>query len=408
MKKNLYFTLLVFLLVAMFLPYQQALTQTQVKSDTTNVVSGDTMWVGWQKTGSWGTVRPNALRNAIMGDTGKDANTRANANRIYGLKNGGFYWEDDDINFTGYTLRLVGGSFADANLPTGNTRPPMLQMTDTRADGTTSAGHLITANSSLTLKNIFVTGCTNVNGVQTAYQPITMPGNNNTYIIDNCVFQRSNFSLIVFTGTGNTATITNNKFRNLIESPPTQQWTGRGVSIWADQQSVVMENNTFFNLGFATFQMEGGSALYLRFNHNTIANLGRCVMSGSGDWWQNAYFTNNLIINGYWEGEGYTDMHGSGRDVRNTYDGLFHIATLPSSYGTLQSRRIVIAKKLGLFRSKDYCKVSWFLGRRHDHACLVHGSCFQTRLGYSVFSKCWRTCVYSRYELVKCNAGRNG
>ena len=278
-----------------------------------------------------------------MGDTVKGGG-RANTNRIYGLKNGGFYWEDDDISFTGFTLRLVGGSFADANLPTGSTRPPMLQMTDTRADGTSSAAHLITASGSLTLKNIFVTGCTNVNGVQTAYQPITFPANNCTFIADNCVFQRSNFSLIVVTGTGNTVTITNNKFRNLIESPPTQQWTGRGVSIWADNASVIMENNTFFNLGFTTFQVEGGSASYLRYNHNTIANLGRCVMSGSGDWWQSAYFTNNLIINGYWEGEGYADMHGQGRDTRNIYDGLFHVATLPSSYGTLQTRRIVIAK----------------------------------------------------------------
>jgi hypothetical protein len=67
-------------------------------------------------------------------------------------------------------------------------------------------------------------------------------------------------------------------------------------------------------------------------------------MSGSGDWWQSAYFTNNLIINAYWEGEGYADMHASGRDTRNIYDGLFHIATLPASYGTMQSRRVVIAK----------------------------------------------------------------
>jgi hypothetical protein len=343
MKKYFYLTLFVLLLVAVLLPCQQALAQTQIKSDTTNVISGDTMWVGWQRTGTWGTVRPNALYLAVMGDTLAGAK-RANLNRIYGLKNGGFYWEDDDISFSTFTLRLVGGVFADANLPSGSTRPPMLQMTDTRADGTGSAAHLITANSSLTLKNMFITGCTNVNGVQTAYQPITFPANNSTLIVDNCVFQRSNFSLVVMTGVGNTATITNNKFRNLIESPPTQQWTGRGVSIWSDQQSVVMENNTFFNLGFATFQMENGSATYLRFNHNTIVNIGRCVMSGSGDWWQNAYFTNNLIINGYWEGEGYGDMHAGGRDVRNVYDGLFHVATLPASYGTLQSRRVVIAK----------------------------------------------------------------
>jgi hypothetical protein len=344
MKIHLYFTLFVFLLVVLFLPCQQALAQvTQIKSDTTNTISGDTMWVAYQRTGTYNTIRPNALRSAIFGDT-TATGARANLNRIYGLKNGGFYWEDDDISFSTFTLRLVGGSFADANFPTGRTMPPMFQMTDTRADGTTSALHLITASNNLTLKNIFVTGCSNVNGTQTAYQPITFPASNCTFIVDNCVFQRSNFSLIVVTGTGNTVSVTNCKFRNLLESPPTQQWTGRGVSIWADNQSVVMENNTFFNVAFATFQVEGGSAAYLRYNHNTIVNLGRCVMSGSGDWWQSAYFTNNLIINGYWEAEGYADMHGTGRDVRNIYDGLFHVATLPASYGTMQSRRVVIAK----------------------------------------------------------------
>jgi hypothetical protein len=295
MKIHLYFSLIVLLLVALFLPCQQALAQTLIASDTTNSISGDTLWVAWQKTGpSWGTVRVNALRSAILGDT-VAGGTRKNLNRIYAMKNGGYYWEADDISFSGYTLRLIGKSFADANFPSGRTTPPVLQMADSRDDGTAGANHLITASSDLVMKNLFVTGCTNVNGVQTAYQPITFPANNCSMTIDNCVFQRSNFSLVVMTGTGNTTSITNCKFRNLIESPPTQQWTGRGVSIWADQQSVIMENNTFFNLGFATFQMEGGSARYLRYNHNTIANLGRCIMSGSGDWWQSAYFTNNLI-----------------------------------------------------------------------------------------------------------------
>jgi hypothetical protein len=373
MQKNFYFSLFVLLLVALVLPCQQVLAQTQIASDTTNSISGDTLWVAWQKTGSsWGTVRTNALRSAILADTGATASEQANANRIYGLKNGGYYWESDDIAFSGFTLRIVGASFADENFPNGRTAPPMLQMTDTKDDGSAGAAHLITASSSLTLKNLYISGCTNVNGVQTAYQPITFPANNSTFIVDNCILTRSNFSLVVITGAGNTVSVTNCKFRNLIESPPTQQWTGRGVSIWADQESVIIENNTFFNLGFATFQMENGSAKYLRYNHNTLVNIGRCVMSGSGDWWQSAYFTNNLLVNVYWEGEGYSDMHQAGRDARNVYDGYFHIATLPSSYGTQETRRVVIAKnaayvdplvlgKYGTGSGADTITRAWFM-----------------------------------------------
>ena len=135
----------------------------------------------------------------------------------------------------------------------------------------------------------------------------------------------------------------NNKFRNLVERPITQQWCGRGISIWADQDSVVVENNTFFNLGFTVLQIEGGSAKYVRFNHNTIVLCGRQMTTGN--WWQNAYFTNNLIVNGWWHGEGSADLTATGRDPRQTYNGLFTIGPLPSVYGVPnEARRIVIAK----------------------------------------------------------------
>lgn len=369
MKIRFYFPLFVLLLVALVCFSQHAQAQfTQLASDTTNVISGDTMWVGWQKTGSYGTTRTNALLAAISGDT-VAGGARANANRIYGLKNGGYYLESDDITFSGFTLRLIGGKYADANFPNGRTAPPQLQMTDTRDDGTPYAAHLITASSSMVLKNIIISGCTNVNGIQTAYQPVTFPAINSSLIVDNCVFTRSNFALVVVTGAGNTVSITNCKFRNLIESPPTQQWTGRGISIWADQESVIIENNTFFNLGFACFQVEGGSAKYLRFNHNTIVNVGRGIMSASGDWWRNAYFANNLMINTWWEGESYSDMHGAGRDVRSTHSGLFTIGTLPSTYGTQQTRRVVIAKNAAYldplvtakYGTPDTITRAWFL-----------------------------------------------
>ncbi len=334
------FNVLLFLALVgiFFVPTQQIQAQTPTLHDTVSYVSGDTMYVAWAHT-NW-TPRINALRSAIVGDTVAGGG-RASLTRVYYLKMDGYYWEADDIANSGFPLTIVGPPMS--SLPTGH-YPPIIQMADQREDGSTGANHILTAGDDVTLRNVWVTGRLTSSGAQTSYQPVLFNANNSTYIIDGCIFEYSNFSLVVFTGANNKCYITNNKFQNLQEKPVTQQWTGRGVSIWADQDTVVMENNTFFNLGFATFQMEGGSASYLRFNHNTIVGLGRGIMSGSGDWWQNAYFANNLIINGWWEGEGYQDMHGSGRDPRAKFGGLFTIGILPASYGPEQSRRIVISK----------------------------------------------------------------
>ncbi len=364
MKSHFSFLLFVLLAGVLLLPCQQAKAQVTLH-DTVSYAVGDTMFVAWAHT-NFG-ARTNALRSTIMGDTLADG-TRANLHRVYKLKTNGYYWEADDITNVGFPLILVADP--TDKIGAGNF-PPILQMKDLRDDGTNGANHLITAASDVTLKNIFITG-RQTGGAQTSYQPILFAGNNSNYTIDGCIFEQSNFSLVVFTGTKNNCVVINNKFRNLQEAPVTQQYTGRGISIWADQASVIIENNTFFNLGFVTFQMEGGSAKYLRYNHNTIIGTGRGIMSGSGDWWQSAYFANNLIINAWWQGERFADTHGSGRDPREAHAGLFNIGPLPSTYGPPQGRRLVIAKnyafldpayiaKYGATIATDTIVRAWFM-----------------------------------------------
>jgi hypothetical protein len=202
---------------------------------------------------------------------------------------------------------------------------------------------IITGLTDVTLKGLYITGREDGGAQTNDYQPITMTANNSKFIVDGCIIEQSNFAPIAFTGSHNRIFYYNNKVRNLVERPVTQQWTGRGMSIWADQDTVIVENNTFFNIGFCVFQLEGGAAAYVRFNHNTIVECGRQV--AQGNWWQNAYIANNLIINGFWEGEGTADLTGTGRDPRQVYNGLFTIGSLPSVYGVPnEARRIVIAK----------------------------------------------------------------
>ena len=63
-------------------------------ADTTNIISGDTMYVaasyldpvlGMQ-------TKPNALRDAVLNDTGATATDRANINRVYVLKVNEYYY----------------------------------------------------------------------------------------------------------------------------------------------------------------------------------------------------------------------------------------------------------------------------------------------------------------------------
>jgi hypothetical protein len=336
MKTYLNFSLFIFLVGALILPCRQVRAQTL--ADTTNVIRGDTMDVACYQTGF--SIRINALRDAVNSDT-VTGGARKNVNRVYKLKTNGQYWLVDAITNSGFPLRIVADPMNSLGF---SNYPPEIQMKASRPDLTSSSGSILSAGDDVTLKNIWINGSYVESGGQGAYQPVVFAANNHRYIIDGCVFERSNFSLVVFSGTGNECYVQNCKFRNLEETPPVQQWSGRGISIWADQDSVIIENNTFFNVGFTTFQMEGGSAKYLRYNHNTIANVGRGIMSNSGNWYQNAYFANNLVINGWWEGEGYADMHTAGRDARQTYSGLFGVGTLPAIYGTEQARRIVITK----------------------------------------------------------------
>lgn len=293
---------------------------------------GDTLLVEWANPD--GTVKVNALYNAIKGDT-LPGGARKNENRVYKLQKGGFYWITERIENKGFHLRIVG----ETPGPTELENPAVIQM-HPRPDGSVD-GRIITGQSSVTLKNLWLTG-RDYNGVQTYYQPIQMDASNSRFIFDNCVLEQTNFALIAFTGKNNDIFYTNCKFRNLIGQPSTQQWEGRGISIWADQDTVIVENCTFFNVGMTAFQLEGGAASYIRFNHNTIVNLGRNVHSGN--WFREAYFTNCLIVNGFWHGEGRVDLSNPNRDPRATCAGLFSVGALPSQYGPEQGRRIVIAK----------------------------------------------------------------
>jgi len=297
--------------------------------------TGDTLVVNWDD--GEGNIVQDALYNAVIGDT-VAGGARANLNRVYKLKAGGYYWNYKTIS-NDFPLRLVG------EVPTGDEHPAVIQMV-TDAESGSTPGKMISCASDLTLKNLYIIGSDEL-GSSGYYQPIEVNAVAKRFIIDNCVFERSNFAIVAFAGgKDNDLFITNCVYRNLQEDVPTQQWCGRGLSVWTDIDTVVIENNTFFNVNMCAIQIENGAANYLRFNHNTLVNIGRAFTSTTNVWWREAYFTNLLFVNTWWHGEGYCDysvQYQPGRDPRAYTTGIFTINDMPSRYGTNKGRRILFS-----------------------------------------------------------------
>jgi len=212
------------------------------------------------------------------------------------------------------------------------------------------------------------------------------------FIFDNCAFERSNFVFVVFVGgKDNDLFITNCVYRNLQEDVPTQQWCGRGLSVWTDIDTVVIENNTFFNINMCAIQIENGAANYLRFNHNTLVNIGRAFTSTTNVWWREAYFTNLLFVNTWWHGEGYCDysiQYQPGRDPRAYTTGQFPVLDMPSRYGTNKGRRILFSNTAA-YLDPFFHDSLW--GYDQDSALC---ECYHGFVFYNIQSGQWRSDGY--------------
>ncbi len=323
MKKNKYgylFLGMALILGVAFWPASQARAQS----------SSDTLMVPWSKDGIYPVV--DTLRDVIAADTNADGTRK---HKVYELQKGGFYWITDVINNNGFPLNIVGQKPDPADPVYGN--PAVIQMHI--VNSTNPSGHIFAGQSSLTLKNVWILGDDDA-GSQGYYEPMDLTGSNNKYVFDGDIFSRSDFAITAFDGVNNDITFTNCKFRNMTGNNTTQQWTGRAISVWASQDSVIIENNTFFNCQYTAFQLEGGYANYIRFNHNTIVDMGRQIESSNK---KQEYFANNLIINGFYDGEGHADLTSPGRLPSQQSTGIFTVGLLPSEYGLESSRKILLA-----------------------------------------------------------------
>ncbi len=288
--------------------------------------------VEWET--SPGSFEPvvNALRDAIANDTERPED------RVYVLKRGGFYWITDAIEFNGFHLRLVGETEDDVPVGEEDFGPAILQRV-ARDDGSPPDGKMFRNSgegSHLTMQHIWVMGQTD-QGTLTSYEPFQLDASNSRFTFDNVVFDRNNWHHLGPNGRDCDFYITNSKFRNIFG--PTQIWEGLGIRLEAGADTVVFENNTFFNIGFTPFQSEAEPANYFRFNHNTLVNIGRNFQAGA--LWKEAYITNNVFVNPYWHGDDQGQVEDPNRE--QLFSGFFAIGELPARFGTNFERQIALA-----------------------------------------------------------------
>ena len=291
----------------------------------------DTLVVEWLDESD--DLLENSLYNTIVGDT-VDGGERANLNRVYKLKQGGFYYVEERIENSGWHLNIVGEP-GDPSDEFSN--PPVIQL-DPRVDGTTT-NKILSAGGDVTFKNVILNGKATNGNLQ--YEVLRSDGVNARLTFDNVVFEFAQWGIMGVYGSGSKIYITNSRFRNLLSQ--TQPWGGRGFSVWADADTVYVENNSFVNIGGFGMQMEASSPKFVWINQNTFANVGRQMVLGS--WMQDAFITNNLVLNGFWQGEARSEISddrleaGSGEE----FGGMFAIDDLPAEYGLNSQRNIAIA-----------------------------------------------------------------
>ncbi|MEX0721318.1 MAG: T9SS type A sorting domain-containing protein [Balneolaceae bacterium] len=286
-----------------------------------------------------GTALPNALRNTIANDDDRPDG------RVYKLLRGGFYDLIDPIEFSGFHLRIEGQTVEEASSeeltctdnPDNDCGPAIIQrVQDEAGDIPATMFNNSGENSDWTIKNIWLMGQDGQGG-SSAYEQIQLDASNSRYVIDNVYFDQNDWHFLGPNAGGVDMIVRNSQFRN--QHGPTQQWEGIGVRFEAGADTVIFENNTFFNVGFTPFQSEAAPIEYFRVNHNTFVNVGRNFSAGSI--WQEAYITNNIFINPYWHGEVPSEYDDPDRETE--YTGFFGIADLPSEFGVNDGRRIVFS-----------------------------------------------------------------
>ena len=294
----------------------------------TNTFAQDELVVEWSDGANGVTV--NALRDAIHGDT---TATGEQNSRIYKLKRGGLYHITDPIENADFPLHIIGETFAESGDAT-DFGPAVIQRVN-RAGGESPDGTMFRSMHHITLKNLYIVGQTD-EGVHTSYALMKFEGDNQKIVMDHVVFDKNKWFYPHLKATNQDLIMTNCVIRNVHTED--QIWGGLAAEWTGQADTVILENNTFVNIGGALIKNQSYPSNYTRVNHNTIVNLARNFTWSIKN---KFYATNNIFVNAFWHGESNDDF--TNPDRVDPYSGVFSIKDLAGQFGTNFGRLIVLA-----------------------------------------------------------------
>ena len=289
-----------------------------------------------------------AINRFILGDT-TDTGARVNPERYYKLERNKIYFLNGELH-TPFDLRLI------ADPPDAENKPAIVAST-TGADGKPQLIQFQLEGDGYIKNILFQMTPPGGQGESNASFFLAKEGGN--YYFDNVKWEWGLWEQVVAVKPVNKIVVKNCYFRN--PQHKTNIYNGRGVGFYLENpaDTVIMVNNTFFNMNSFAFVADNGSIppKFFRFDHNTIVNEMKWPIHSY--WITNAHVTNNLFYNVHSFGETKDDIVG--QDPDKLVYGIIDIAPIPSDildlHGITENQRKYYLKNNSFFYSqeiKDY------------------------------------------------------
>ncbi|GEM_PF-5144862 len=188
----------------------------------------------------------------------------------------------------------------------------------------------------LTLKGLYITGMDEQGGLNVAQRIIRISAPEVQVIVDDCHLDQDGQSAFRVDSPGLKLYLTNSIISN-IGRPNNSDWGHVIDDRGNDIDTIIMENNTIYNVATTVMNGRGGWIKYAKINQNTIVHTGQRIFDF--DETQTTIFTNNLIIN-----PGYLGKMDNPDNSTSTGNDLEALITIDSLSGQSQAQLPEVAQ----------------------------------------------------------------
>lgn len=233
------------------------------------------------------------LNDAIDGDTTAAGERIDPDNTVYELERGGYYLTNGIISNSGWTLRIRAAEGE-------GDRPVIMPAVIEGGEST----YPFRPRGNFYISGLYITNM-DQDGVLLD-RPIRASADSMRIVVDDCHIDYAAQAAFRIDNKWNKIYVTNSIISNMgrMASPA----NGRGIDDRGnDIDTLVLENNTFYNLTMTVVRDGGGIINYCKVNQNTIVNVAQYGIH-FGETIE-AYFTNNVVINAGFLGS--TDDRGA-------------------------------------------------------------------------------------------------